>query len=102
MADTRRALGLLGAYNRDLYRGPLVAITGSCGKTTAKNLVQGVLARRGTTLATEGNFNNEIGVPLTLLRLAPEDEFAVVEMGAGRAGDIAWLCELGRRGWPCC
>ncbi|RLQ23887.1 UDP-N-acetylmuramoyl-tripeptide--D-alanyl-D-alanine ligase [Seongchinamella sediminis] len=96
VADTQQALGRLGACNRDLYQGPLVAITGSCGKTTAKNLINGVLSRRGNTLATAGNFNNEIGVPLTLLRLAPEHEFAVVEMGAGKPGDIAWLCELGR------
>ncbi|WP_238946705.1 UDP-N-acetylmuramoyl-tripeptide--D-alanyl-D-alanine ligase [Seongchinamella unica] len=96
VADTQRALGKLGAFNRDLYQGPLVAITGSSGKTTAKNLINGVLSRRGTTLATEGNFNNEIGVPLTLLRLSPEHEFAVVEMGAANPGDIAWLCELGR------
>jgi len=94
--DTQRALGLLGAYNRQLYRGPLVAITGSSGKTTVKNMVHAVLSRAGTTLATEGNFNNEIGVPLTLLRLAPGVEYAVIEMGAAKAGDIAWLCELAR------
>ena len=91
-----QALGRLGAYNRELYSGPLVAITGSSGKTTVKNMVQAVLSRRGQTLATEGNYNNEIGVPLTLLRLEPGVEYAVVEMGAARAGDIAWLCELGR------
>jgi UDP-N-acetylmuramoyl-tripeptide--D-alanyl-D-alanine ligase len=96
VADTRRALGLLGAYNRSFFEGPLVAITGSSGKTTVKNMAQAVLSRRGRTLATRGNLNNEIGVPLTLLELAPECEFAVVEMGAARAGDIAWLCELGR------
>ncbi len=96
VADTQRALGQLGACNRALFQGPLVAITGSSGKTSVKNLVSAVLARRGPTLATEGNLNNEIGVPLTLLRLAPEHAFAVVEMGATRAGDIAWLCELGR------
>lgn len=96
VADTQRALGLLGAYNRRLYRGPLVAITGSSGKTTVKNMVQAVLSRRGETLATEGNFNNEIGVPLTLLRLWPGAEYAVVEMGAAKAGDIDWLCELAR------
>ena len=96
VADTQQALGLLGGYNRQLYKGPLVAITGSSGKTTVKNMVHAVLSRRGETLATEGNFNNEIGVPLTLLRLQPGVEFAVVEMGAARAGDIAWLCELGR------
>jgi UDP-N-acetylmuramoyl-tripeptide--D-alanyl-D-alanine ligase len=96
VADTQRALGQLGAYNRQLYHAPLVAITGSSGKTTVKNMVQAVLSRRGETLATQGNYNNEIGVPLTLLRLAPATEYAVVEMGAARSGDIAWLCELGR------
>jgi UDP-N-acetylmuramoyl-tripeptide--D-alanyl-D-alanine ligase len=94
--DTQRALGLLGAYNRDDFAGKVVAITGSGGKTTAKNLVAAVLQRKGSTLATQGNFNNEIGVPLTLLKLAPEHEFAVVEMGAARAGDIEWLVTLGR------
>ncbi len=94
VTDTLTALGQLGAYNRQLYSGPLVAITGSSGKTTVKNMVQAVLSRRGKTLATEGNFNNEIGVPLTLLRLQPELQFAVVEMGAAKAGDIHWLCEL--------
>jgi len=94
--ETGLALGRLGAFNRQMYRGPLVAITGSSGKTTVKNLVESVLSRRGRTLATRGNFNNEIGVPLTLLRLERGCEFAVVEMGAARAGDIAWLCELGR------
>ncbi len=94
--DTLLGLGRLAAYNRDLYRSPLVAITGSAGKTTAKNLIHAVLAQRGETLATEGNLNNEIGVPLTLLRLRPEHRFAVVEMGAAKRGDIAYLCELGR------
>ena len=94
--DTLQALGRLGAYNRDLYTGPLVAITGSSGKTTVKNMVAAVLSRGGETLATEGNYNNEIGVPLTLLRLHPGVKYAVVEMGAARAGDIQWLCELAR------
>ena len=96
VADTQLALGLLGAFNRDLYTGPLIAITGSSGKTTAKNLINGVLSQRGKTLATAGNFNNEIGVPLTLLRLGQEHDFAVVEMGAARQGDIAFLCGLGK------
>jgi UDP-N-acetylmuramoyl-tripeptide--D-alanyl-D-alanine ligase len=96
VADTQQALGRLGAYNRQFYSGPLVAITGSSGKTTVKNMVHAVLSRRGETLATEGNFNNEIGVPLTLLRLREELAFAVVEMGAAKAGDIDWLCELAR------
>lgn len=94
--DTQRALGLLGAYNRQQYHRPLVAITGSSGKTTAKNMVHAVLSTAGNTLATQGNFNNEIGVPLTLLRLAPDTDYAVVEMGAAAAGDIDWLCQLGQ------
>lgn len=96
VADTERAFGLLGAYNRSLYSGPLVAITGSSGKTTVKNMLSAVLSRAGQTMATQGNYNNEIGVPKTLLQLSPSVEYAVVEMGAARRGDIAWLCELGR------
>ena len=80
--DCQNALGLLGAYNRSDFTGTLVAITGSAGKTSVKNMVRAVLSQKGATLATRGNFNNEIGVPLTLLELAPEHQFAVVEMGA--------------------
>ncbi len=94
--DTQRALGKLGRLNRDLFAGPLVAVTGSSGKTSVKNMLSAIFARQGETLATEGNFNNEIGVPLTLLRLAPEHRFAVVEMGAAKPGDIDYLCQLGR------
>jgi UDP-N-acetylmuramoyl-tripeptide--D-alanyl-D-alanine ligase len=94
--DTCAALGRLAAYNRALFTGRLLAITGSCGKTTVKNLLAAILEQRGATLATAGNLNNEIGVPLTLLRLAPEHRFAVVEMGAARAGDIRYLCSLAK------
>ncbi|MEH6593319.1 MAG: UDP-N-acetylmuramoyl-tripeptide--D-alanyl-D-alanine ligase [Halioglobus sp.] len=96
VADTQHALGLIAAHNRNAFEGTLVAITGSSGKTTVKNMIHAVLSQRGSTLATRGNLNNEIGVPLTLLDLSLEHEFAVVEMGAGSRGDIAWLCELGR------
>ncbi|MEH6590086.1 MAG: UDP-N-acetylmuramoyl-tripeptide--D-alanyl-D-alanine ligase [Halioglobus sp.] len=98
VADTEQALGRLGAYNRSQFSAPLVAITGSSGKTTVKNMVHGVLSQRGNTLATRGNLNNEIGVPMTLLDIEPQHEFAVVEMGAARSGDIAWLCELAKPG----
>lgn len=94
--DTQAALGHLGAYNRGLFTGPLVAITGSSGKTTVKNMLHAVLSQAGETLATQDNFNNEIGVPLTLLRLHDSVQYAVVEMGAAKAGDIAWLCQLGK------
>ena len=96
VANTQHALGKLGSYNREAFTGTLIGITGSSGKTTVKNMLHSVLSQRGKTLATQGNMNNEIGVPLTLLGLNSEHEFAVIEMGAGRRGDIAWLCELGK------
>lgn len=96
VADTQLALGLLGAANRDRFNGDLVAITGSVGKTSVKNMLASILSAQGSTLATAGNLNNEIGVPLTLLQLNQAHRFAVIEMGAGRAGDIAYLCQLGR------
>ncbi|MFV0477217.1 MAG: UDP-N-acetylmuramoyl-tripeptide--D-alanyl-D-alanine ligase [Parahaliea sp.] len=94
--NTQQALGRLGAFNRRDFSGRIVAITGSNGKTTAKNLISAVLSCKGKTLATAGNFNNEIGLPLTLLRLQKGHQFAVLEMGAARAGDIAWLSSLAR------
>ena len=89
--DTRLALGLIARVNRRQFHGPLIGLTGSAGKTTCKEMIAAILGHCGDVLATEGNFNNEIGVPLTLLRLAPEHRYAVVEMGASRAGDIAYL-----------
>ncbi|HUH38658.1 MAG TPA: UDP-N-acetylmuramoyl-tripeptide--D-alanyl-D-alanine ligase, partial [Spongiibacteraceae bacterium] len=94
VTDTRRALGEIARLNRRAFRGPLIAVTGSAGKTTVKNMLAAIFAVDGPVLATEGNFNNEIGVPLTLLRLAPEHRAAVIEMGAARAGDIAYLCQF--------
>lgn len=94
--DTELALGLLGAFNRSQFRGTVVGITGSCGKTSCKNMLAAIFGRQAQTLATEGNLNNEIGLPLTLLRLAPEHRYAVLEMGAGKPGDIAYLRELAR------
>ncbi|MEM1114544.1 MAG: UDP-N-acetylmuramoyl-tripeptide--D-alanyl-D-alanine ligase [Pseudomonadota bacterium] len=96
VGDTLRALGLLGAANRDRFTGTLVAITGSAGKTSSRALIEAMLSERGETLATRGNYNNEIGVPLTLLRISDSTQFAVVEMGATRGGDIGWLCQLGK------
>jgi UDP-N-acetylmuramoyl-tripeptide--D-alanyl-D-alanine ligase len=94
--DTELALGQLGAFNRLQFRGTLVGITGSCGKTSCKNMLAAILGSQDRTLATEGNLNNEIGLPLTLLRLEPGHRYAVIEMGAGKPGDIAYLCELAR------
>lgn len=89
VADTLVALGQIALCNRERFAYPLIAITGSSGKTTVKEMLATVLRRCGAVLATEGNLNNHIGVPLTLLRLNPEHRYAVVEMGASGHGEIA-------------
>ena len=96
VVDTREALGRLAAHWRGRFRIPLVGVTGSTGKTTVKEMTAAVLRGVGPTLATEGNLNNDIGVPLTLARLGPEHRFAVVEMGANHPGEIAGLCAIAR------
>lgn len=92
--DTRRALGQLAGHWRSQFAIPVVAVTGSNGKTTVKEMAAAILARRGPVLATHGNLNNDIGVPLTLAGLAPEHQAAVIEMGANHAGEIAYLAAL--------
>jgi UDP-N-acetylmuramoyl-tripeptide--D-alanyl-D-alanine ligase len=94
VADTLQALGQLGRHNRLGFAGPLFAVTGSSGKTSVKEMLAAMLATRGHTLATRGNLNNEIGVPLTLLRLAPEHDYAVIELGASALGEIARTTRL--------
>ncbi|MGP4123408.1 MAG: UDP-N-acetylmuramoyl-tripeptide--D-alanyl-D-alanine ligase [Sodalis sp. (in: enterobacteria)] len=94
VADTRRALGQLGAWVRQQLSVRVVALTGSSGKTSVKEMTAAILRQCGQVLATEGNFNNDIGVPLTLLRLTPEHDFAVIELGANHLGEIAWTTEL--------
>ncbi len=96
VADTRLALGRLAAAWRSRFTGPLIALTGSNGKTTLKEMIAAILRLRGPTLATEGNLNNDLGVPLTLLRLTDEHAFAAIEMGANHHGEIAYLTELAR------
>ncbi len=86
----------LATFHRDYCKTPVIALTGSNGKTTSKELIAGVLAKRYRTLATAGNLNNHIGVPLTLLGLRPETELAVVEMGANHQGEIGFLCSLAK------
>lgn len=88
--DTRKALGGLAAAWRQSFGGKVVAITGSNGKTTVKEMVSAIAAKQGEVLATQGNFNNDIGLPLTLLRMEHED-FAVIEMGANHPGEISNL-----------
>lgn len=92
--DTLAALQALAASWRRSFTLPVVAVTGSNGKTTTKQLLASVFATRGPVLATEGNLNNHIGVPLTLLKLRPEHATAVIEMGASHAGEIALLAGL--------
>ena len=94
VSNTQKALGVLGRENRRRFSGPVVAITGSSGKTSCKQLLASILGEAGNTLATEGNENNEIGVPRTLLKISPGHEFAVIEMGARNKGDIGYLCAL--------
>jgi UDP-N-acetylmuramoyl-tripeptide--D-alanyl-D-alanine ligase len=90
VADTTIALGLLGAAVKAKVAPKTVGITGSSGKTTVKEMVAAILSRRGKVLATKGNFNNDLGVPMTLLRLEEQHEFAVIEMGANHLGEIAY------------
>lgn len=94
VADSRIALGQLGAMNRKRFTGPLVAITGSCGKTTSKEMMAAILGQYGNTLYTRGNLNNELGAPLTLMRLEEDTEYAVIELGASGVGEIAWTASL--------
>lgn len=94
VGDTRTALGQLAAAVKREVAPRTVAITGSSGKTTVKEMVASILLRRGNVLATAGNFNNDIGVPLTLLRLEHQHEFAVVELGANHLGEIAYTVDL--------
>jgi UDP-N-acetylmuramoyl-tripeptide--D-alanyl-D-alanine ligase len=94
VADTRLALGQLGALNRALFTRPVAAITGSSGKTTVKEMLASILRTQGSVLATRGNLNNDLGAPLTLLELAPEHQAAVIELGASRIGEIAYTVGL--------
>lgn len=94
VADTRQALGQLGALNRAAFTHPVAAITGSSGKTTVKEMLASILRTRGPVLATRGNLNNDLGVPLTLLELAPEHTAAVIELGASRLGEIAYTVAM--------
>jgi len=96
VADTGAALSALGAHARDRLPDRVVGITGSVGKTSVKDLLAAALAGRWRTAASPGSFNNELGVPLTLLDAAGDSEAVVVEMGARGVGHVAALCAVAR------
>ncbi len=92
--DTLQALGTVAAAWRSQFKIPLLAITGSNGKTTVKEMVAAILRQQDTGTVTQGNLNNAIGVPLTLLNISPMDRWAVVEMGASAVGEIDYLARM--------
>ncbi len=92
--DTLYFLQSLAKYHRQKLNTPIIAITGTNGKTTTKELINTVLSVKFKVLATKGNLNNHIGVPLTLLELTNKHDVGVIEMGASKAGDIKELCEI--------
>jgi UDP-N-acetylmuramoyl-tripeptide--D-alanyl-D-alanine ligase len=92
--DTTRALGDIAAGHRARFQGPVIAITGSNGKTTTKEILAAALGGAGRVLKTEGNLNNHYGLPLTLLRREGDEDFLVVELGTNHPGEIARLAEI--------
>ena len=93
--DTIKAMQKIATYKRSLYKIPVVAITGSVGKTSTKDMVASVINKKSNTLKTEGNYNNHIGVPLTIFRLKEEDAM-VVEMGMNSLGEISTLTKIAK------
>lgn len=94
VADSLLFLQQLAHYHRQQLHIPILGITGTNGKTTTKELCHAVLSKKFKTFATQGNFNNHIGVPLTLLSMDETTEFGIVEMGANHPGEIKTLCEI--------
>lgn len=94
--DTRLAFGELAAWVRQQVPTRVVALTGSSGKTSVKEMTAAILSQCGNTLYTAGNLNNDIGVPMTLLRLNKDHQYAVIELGANHQGEIAWTVSLTR------
>jgi len=94
--DTRQALGAIGALNRSLSSACVIALTGSQGKTSVKEMTASILSECGNVMMTQGNLNNDLGVPLSLARIEKDNEFAVIELGANGPGEIAYTVGLTR------
>ena len=94
--DTLAALGRLGAFARARFGGRLIAVTGSVGKTTTKEMLRRILSVHGTAHVAEASYNNHWGVPLTLARLPADADFCVVEIGMNHPGEIAPLARVAR------
>jgi len=94
--DPVKSLADLATAHRKLFDIPVIAITGTNGKTSTKNLLTHILSRRYQVLSTSGNYNNHIGLPLTILKLDASHDLAVIEMGASQEGDIRYLCDIAR------
>ena len=94
VSDPLKTLQDLARFHRDRFEIPVIGLTGSNGKTTTKELINAVLSSEYETLCTQGNLNNHIGVPLTLLGLQPSHQMAIIEMGANHQGEIAELCKI--------
>lgn len=97
--DVLKTLQDLAQFHRRKMKAKVIGITGSNGKTTTKELMNSILSESNKVLATEGNLNNHIGVPLTLLKVTDKHEIAIIEMGANQPGDIAELCEIAMPEW---
>ena len=94
--NTLKVLQDLATYHREKLLIPVIGITGTNGKTTTKELINSVLQTKYKTVSTFGNFNNHIGVPLTILSCTPDTEIAIIEMGANHPGEIAELCNIAK------
>lgn len=92
--DSQKALGILAKEWKKQWKGTAIALTGSNGKTTLKEMIASILREKGQTLATEGNYNNHVGCPLTVLKLTDQHEYAVIEMGANHFEEIRYLTKI--------
>ncbi len=94
--DTRAAMARIASYFRKQYSGPCVVLTGSNGKTTVKEMIAAILSTQGSVHSTRGNFNNDLGLPLSLFELTPQHDFAVFEIGTNHPGEINYLADIAK------